>query len=255
MKKRPLFAALLAMLMLALAACSNGGGEGSDPGKDEGPRELTVFAAASLEPTFKELAKTFEAEHEGVKVQLNLAGSSDLVTQISEGAPADVLATANEKTMKTAEEYVNEPVLFATNSLVIAVNPGNPKGIKSLQDLTRDDVVTVVCAPQVPCGAATEKILEATGVDLKPASEESSVTDVLGKVASGQADAGLVYTTDISRAEVEAVKFPEADDAINKYPIAVVKDSSHAELAQAWVDLVTGEEGQRVLGEAGFDKP
>lgn len=254
MRPGALLAGLLAAAgLLAVTACS------SDPadagGESAEPRELVVFAAASLEPTFRQLATTFEAEHEAVTVQLNLAGSSDLVAQISEGAPADVLATANETTMAAAADFVAEPVLFATNTLVIAVNPGNPKHIEGLADLARDDVITVICAPQVPCGAATEKIVDAAGVDLNPASEEASVTDVLGKVASREADAGLVYTTDIGRAEVDAVPFPEADEAVNKYPIAVVNDTSQPELAQAWVDLITGEEGQRVLAEAGFDRP
>lgn len=248
---RALFAAVLAVGMLTTAACSSAD---TDPGSAE-PRELVVFAAASLEPTFEQLAQTFEAEHEGVTVQLNLAGSSDLVAQISEGAPADVLATANERTMEAAGDFVTEPVPFATNTLVIAVNPGNPRGIDGLQDLARDDVVSVICAPQVPCGAATEKILNTTGVNLQPASEENSVTDVLGKVASGEADAGLVYTTDIGRAEVDAVPFPEAAEAINTYPIAVLRDAEQPELARAWIDLVTGEEGRAVLAEAGFDQP
>lgn len=218
-------------------------------------RALHVYAAASLDEPFAEIGRRFMVEHPDVVVSFNLAGSSDLVTQISEGAPADVLATANESTMANAVDFVGEATLFATNTLVIAVHPGNPKGIAGLEDLTSDDVITVICAPQVPCGSATKKVLDAAGITLNPASEEPSVTGVLSKVESKEADAGLVYTTDIARADVEAVTFPEAEGAVNRYPIAVVNESANTELAQEFVDFVLGDEGQAVLAEAGFEQP
>ena len=135
--------------------------------------------------------------------------------------------------------------------------PGNPKGIKSFQDLAQPGLNVVVCAPPVPCGGATQKVEEATKVKLAPVSEETSVTDVLNKVTSGQADAGVVYVTDAAGAgdKVATVAFPESAGAVNTYPIAVLKQSKSADLAHKFVDLVTGEYGQKVLAKAGFAKP
>jgi molybdate transport system substrate-binding protein len=149
------------------------------------------------------------------------------------------------------------PVNFASNTLTIAVAPGNPKKIGSFKDLTRQGLNVVVCAPQVPCGSATQKVEQVTGVTLYPVSEESAVTDVLSKVETGQADAGLVYVTDAKGAgdKVASVAFPEAAGAVNTYPIAVLKESKSQELARKFVDLVTGEAGQKVLNAAGFAKP
>jgi molybdate transport system substrate-binding protein len=150
-----------------------------------------------------------------------------------------------------------DPVNFASNTLTIAVAPGNPKKIASFKDLTQQGLNVVVCAPQVPCGSATQKVEESTGVTLNPVSEESSVTDVLNKVTTGEADAGIVYVTDAIGAgdKVAAVAFPEAAGAINTYPIAVLKGSKLPEVARKFVDLVTGESGQKVLNAAGFAKP
>ena len=150
-----------------------------------------------------------------------------------------------------------DPVNFATNTLTIVTPPGNPKGIASFADLAKPGTPVVVCAPQVPCGSATEKVEKATGVTLTPVSEESAVTDVLGKITSGQADAGLVYVTDAAGAgdKVTSVPFPESSGAVNTYPIAVLKDSKNSAAAQKFVDLVTGPEGQKVLAAAGFAAP
>ncbi len=197
-----------AVVALSLAGCAGAGGEApaSEPATATTPAlegSITVFAAASLKATFTELADEFEAANPGVTVELNFAGSSDLVTQITEGAPADVFASADEKNMAKLTDAgladADAPVDFATNVLEIAVPPGNPAGIETFADLADPDVKTVVCAPEVPCGAATVEVEEATGVTLAPVSEESSVTDVLGKVTSGEADAGLVYVTDVIR--------------------------------------------------------
>jgi molybdate transport system substrate-binding protein len=219
-----------------------------------------VFAAASLKQSFTQIGEQFEADHPGSTVDFSFAGSSDLVTQLTQGASADVFASADAKNMDKAAQadlLAGEPVDFASNVLTIAVAPGNPEGIATFGDLARPGLDVVTCAPQVPCGAATETVEQATGVRLAPVSEESSVTDVLGKVTSGQADAGLVYVTDVagSGGKVAAVDFPEAADAVNTYPIATLKDSSNAELAQAFVDFVTGEKGRKVLGDAGFGTP
>jgi molybdate transport system substrate-binding protein len=238
----------------ALAGC------GSD-GDDE--RVLTVYAAASLSGAFERMGEEFEAQHEGVRVELGFGGSSDLVAQIQEGAPAEVFASADLTTMErlTAAGLAGgEPAVFATNSLQIAVAPGNPLGIASLADVAGDDVTLVTCAPVVPCGAAAASAAEAADVDLAPVSEEQSVTDVLAKVASGEADVGLVYVTDVLGASgaVVGVDFAEASAAVNTYPIATVAGGDEDEgddLADDFVDLVLGEEGQAILRAAGFGAP
>jgi molybdate transport system substrate-binding protein len=225
-----------------------------------GNTRITVFAAASLKKTFTDIGEQFKTENRGFSVEFSFAGSSDLVTQLTQGAEADVFASADTKNMDKAAQaglLAGDPVNFASNTLIIAVAPGNPKKIASFKDLTRQGLNVVVCAPQVPCGSATQKVEQATGVTLKPVSEESSVSDVLNKVTSGQADAGLVYVTDAKGAgdKVAVVAFPEAVGAVNTYPIAVLKDSKNPELARKFVDLVAGESGQKVLSAAGFAKP
>ena len=222
--------------------------------------EITVYAAASLQPTFTDLGERFEHDHPGTTVTFNFAGSSSLVTQLTQGAPADVFASANPENMTKAVDsgiVSGAPVDFAANTLTIVTAPGNPKGIQQFSDLADPDLQVVVCAPQVPCGAATETIERSAAVTLKPVSEESSVTDVLGKVVSGQADAGLVYVTDAADAgdDVTEVPFPQAADAVNVYPIAVLRNSANPAGAQAFVDLVTGAQGREVLASAGFAAP
>jgi molybdate transport system substrate-binding protein len=221
---------------------------------------LTVFAAASLKGTFTTLGQQFEAAHPGTKVTFSFAGSSDLVTQLQQGAPADVFASADTANMAkaTADNLVaGTPVNFATNTLEIAVPPDNPAKITSFADLTRSGVKVVVCAAQVPCGAAAAKIEKATNTVIKPVSEENAVTDVLGKVESGEADAGLVYVTDVQGAadKVKGIAFEESRQAVNTYPIAALTASKNADLAGQFVQLVTGTEGQQVLADAGFAKP
>jgi molybdate transport system substrate-binding protein len=225
-----------------------------------GATTLTVLAASSLKDTFTELERRFEADHGGVDVTISFAGSSDLAQQIVNGAPADVFAAANESTMDTVVDAGltdAEPDVFATNTLQIVVPPGNPKGIASFADLARPDLVLVVCAPQVPCGSATAKIEQDTGVALQPASEELDVRAVLGKVTDGEADAGLVYVTDVRAAgdKVTGVDFAESARAVNRYPIAPIRGARDRELAGQFVDLVLGETGQRVLADAGFGRP
>jgi molybdate transport system substrate-binding protein len=221
---------------------------------------ITVFAAASLQATFTDLAESFEAENPATTLTLNFAGSADLVTQIIEGAPADVFAAADTRSMlKLTGESLNdgEPVAFATNVLEIAVPPGNPAGITDLADLAAPDVKLVVCAPEVPCGAATAAVEAAADLTLTPVSEESSVTDVLGKVTAGQADAGLVYVTDVAAAgdAVEGIDFAESAEAVNTYPIVALKASASPDVATAFVRHVTGRAGAAVLRAAGFGAP
>jgi molybdate transport system substrate-binding protein len=246
------FLAVLGLVLLA--------GCGPAPAAPPEARTVTVLAAASLTETFTALERRFEADHPGTDVTVNYAGSSDLSQQIVNGAPADVFAAASDSTMKTvtdAGRTTGPPVAFATNVLQIATAPGNPKGIASFADLARPDLKVVVCAPQVPCGAAAEKIEKATGVTLTPVSEEADVKSTLGKVTSGDADAGLVYVTDVAAAKgaVQGVSFPEAAEATTNYPIAVLKDAPQPELARQFTDLVTGEVGQEELRAAGFGAP
>lgn len=248
---------------LVLAGCgANESSQSGGPG-DSAPQQratVTVLAAASLTDVFGQLEPAFEEANPGADLQFSFAGSSDLAQQIVNGAPADVFASANAKQMKEVSDAgltEGQSQVFTTNVLTIVVPPANPKGIKTFADLARPEVTEVVCAPQVPCGSATEKIEKSTGVQLSPASEEPDVRSVLSKVAAGEADAGLVYVTDARSAggKVEQIDFPEAKDAINEYPIAALKDAPQPQLARAFVDFVLGPQGQQALGDAGFGKP
>lgn len=247
-------ALLLAVLMAAaLAACSGKG----DAAANTSGGVLTVFAAASLKTSFTELAEMFEARHPGTTVTLSFAGSADLATQINQGAPADVFASADTRNMEKLQEtglVDGEPQIFATNTLAIAVPPGNSAGIRSFADLAKPGTRLVQCARQVPCGAAAAVIEQQTGIDLNPVSEENSVTDVLGKVVSAEADAGLVYVTDLKSAagRVEGVAFPEAAGAVNSYPAAVLSNTKNSANARAFLELIGSPKGQQVLSDAGF---
>lgn len=244
--------------VLVLAACG-GGGSATGAAEPE-QRTLTVFAAASLTEVFTALEPRFEEAHPGVDVVFNFGASSDLTQQIVNGGPADVFATADTSTMQTvADEGLveGEATVFATNVLQIATPPGNPAGVTSFADLARPDLQVVVCAPQVPCGSAVERIEQVAGVTLSPVSEEPDVKSALGKVTTGNADAGLVYATDVHAAgdDVAGIEFPEAAQAVNEYPIAVIADAQAAEPARAFLELVTSADGLAVLGSAGFGGP
>ncbi|MGH3531303.1 MAG: molybdate ABC transporter substrate-binding protein [Mycobacterium sp.] len=223
-------------------------------------KSIVVFAAASLKPTFTQIAEQFKTDNPGAGVDFDFAGSSELAIQLTQGATADVFASADTAQMDTVAKAgltAGNPVNFASNTLVIVTAPGNPKQIQSFADLAKPGLKVVVCQQPVPCGSATERIEASTGVHLNPVSEEPAVSDVLTKVTSGEADAGLVYITDALNAgdKVTTVKFPEAAGAVNVYPIAVLKPATQRALAQKFVDLVTGEIGQKILGQAGFEKP
>ncbi len=259
---------LSAVLAACLAGCASGtpaapGSSAAATGGSQTPGlsgSITVFAAASLKATFTRLASDFEARNPGTKVTLSFAGSSDLVTQLTQGAPADVFASADTRNMaklSDASLVEGSPKDFATNVLTIAVPPANPASIGSFADLAKPGVKVVTCASQVPCGAAAQTVQKASGITLKPVSEESSVTDVLGKVTSGEADAGLVYVTDVTAAgdKVEGIPFPESAQAVNSYPIATVRTSRNKGLAAAFIAAVTGSEGRKVLLDAGFGAP
>ncbi|WP_423809685.1 molybdate ABC transporter substrate-binding protein [Propionibacterium acidifaciens] len=244
-------------LSAAMVGCSSSKGSSSDASSSTQTTVLTVYAAASLTAGYDEMATAFEAEHPGVDVQFNYAGSQTLVDQINQGAPADVLATANTSTMQKAVDAgtVGETTEFATNVLTIITPAGNPAGVTGL-DASLDNAQLVICAPEVPCGSATQQLTEKLGVTLNPVSEEQQVTDVVGKVTSGEATAGIVYRTDAKEAgdKVTEVPIASADQVVNHYPIATVNESQHAELAQQFVDYVLSDDGQATLDKYGFSK-
>lgn len=255
--KRVVGSIAAALLLTALSAC---GGSSGSTDRADAHLTLTVYAAASLKDTFTELGKEFEASHEGVTVAFNFAGSADLVAQIEQGAPADVFASADTRNMNRANAanlVSGTPINFATNTLEIATPPDNPAHITKLSDLAEPGVKVVLCAVEVPCGSAAHAVEEAAGLVVKPVSEEQSVTDVLGKISSGEADAGLVYVTDVKAAgdAVHGVPFPESAKAVNTYPIAPLAGSKHAGTALAFARFVAGAKGQALLAAAGFAKP
>ncbi|MFF8972560.1 molybdate ABC transporter substrate-binding protein [Streptomyces sp. NPDC014995] len=248
--------------LLALSACSSpGSGSGSAP--DASARlsgTVTVFAAASLQESFTTLGRKFEKAHPGTEVTFNFGGSDTLAANITAGAPADVFAAASTTTMAIVtdgQDNATTPVTFARNQLEIATLPGNPDTIASLQDLTRPGLKVVLCDRTVPCGAAAQKALDASGIELTPVSYEQDVKGALTKVELKEADAAVVYRTDVHTAgdKVEGVDFPESADAVNDYPITLLKDAPNAEAAKAFIALVRSTEGRRVLSEAGFLAP
>ena len=255
-------AAVLGTVLTGCGSSSSGDGDGggSAAASSGGDRTLTVYAAASLADTFDQLGRKFEEAHPGTTVAFNYGGSSGLVQQLVEGAPADVFASADQRNMtKLTDAQLNdgEPTIFATNTLTLVVPTDNPADITSFEDLRRGKVKLVTCAPEVPCGSATQTVEKANGVTLEPVSEEGSVTDVLGKVTSGQADAGIVYVTDAKSAgdKIQTVDLPKADQAVNKYPIVTLKDSKNTELAAEFEKFVTGPQGKEALQKAGFGAP
>ncbi|MFJ4541135.1 molybdate ABC transporter substrate-binding protein [Streptomyces tibetensis] len=263
--RRPLqVAAVGAAAVLALSACSSSGSDSSakpdSSGRGKLSGEVTVFAAASLKESFTTLGKQFEKEHPGTKVTFSFGGSDSLAASITGGAPADVFAAASPRTMKIvtdAGDASGAPATFVRNKLEIATLPGNPGRISSLEDLTKAGLKVVLCDKEVPCGTAAQKALDASRLKLTPVSYEQDVKAALTKVELKEADAAVVYQTDVRAAgdKVEGVEFPEAADAVNDYPIALLKDARNAEAAKAFMALVRSAEGQKVLSGAGFLKP
>ncbi|MEV0173724.1 molybdate ABC transporter substrate-binding protein [Streptomyces sp. NPDC050803] len=249
-----------AAVLLLLSACSStsDSADSADPSKPSGT--ITVFAAASLQESFTELGARFEKEHPGTKVTFSFGGSDTLAANITGGAPADVFAAASPKTMAIvtdAEDVTGTPATFVRNELQIATLPGNPDKISSLKDLTKSGLKVVLCDETVPCGAAAQTALEAAGLKVTPVSYEQDVKGALTKVELKEADAALVYRTDVKAAgdKVEGVDFPESAEAVNDYPIARLKDAPNPTAAEAFIELVRSTEGQKVLTEAGFLKP
>lgn len=249
------FAAVAAGAALMLTGCSGGGNEATDSDASAGaePQELTVYAAASLTNAFTDIGDAFMEENEGTDVRFEFDGSSALVDKIKQGAPADVFASADQRNMKKATDadVVNEPIEFTDNQLVLIVPKGNPAGITGLND-SLEGTKLIICAPEVPCGNLTKQVAKEAGVELKPVSEEQKVTDVRGKIESGEGDAGLVYTTDAMAAGDKVEVIPMDVVGTNIYPIAVVKDSKNPELAQQFIDYVLGDKGQEIMKSYGF---
>lgn len=257
-----------AAALMALSACSSADDSSSSDDSASGSSSaspklsgtVTVFAAASLQESFTELGATFEKQHPGTKVTFNFGGSDTLAASITGGAPADVFAAASPKTMAIVTDKgdaAGTPVTFVRNQLEIATLPGNPDKVSSLKDLTTSGLKVVLCDKTVPCGAAAQKALEAGKLKLTPVSYEQDVKSALTKVELKEADAAVVYKTDVKAAggKVEGVDFPESAEAVNDYPIAQLKNAPNAEAADAFIALVRSAEGRRVLGEAGFLKP
>jgi molybdate transport system substrate-binding protein len=262
MRRRRAAVVVAALLLGLLTACSSAGDPAADStaaGREPTHTTLTVLAAASLTETFTTLAHQFEADHPGVTVRLSIGASSALAQQVVAGAPADVFASANEATMtKVADAgQADAPVVFATNTLEIAVPPSNPAGVTGLADLEKPDVKVALCAPQVPCGAAAATVLQAAGLRVKPVSLEQDVKAVLTKVRLGEVDAGLVYTTDVvsAGADVTGIAVPQASGAVNSYPVTVLRQAKQPALAREFVALLTGPEGAHVFSDAGFVLP
>lgn len=267
--RRAAIAAVSLLSAVSLAACggsasnsSTGGATGAasasaSGGAQKATGKVTVLAAASLQKAFEEIEKTVEKDNPGLDVTFDFQGSQDLVASLAGGDSADVLATANNSTMKTAadQKLVGNQTEFATNVLTLIVPKGNPRKITGL-DSSLDGANLVICAPEVPCGEATKKLAEAQGITLNPVSEEQKVTDVRGKVESGEADAGIVYTTDAAAAKDKADKIDIPDGGVvNHYPIAPTAKPENPAGAQVFIDAVTGKTGQEILAKHGFGKP
>ena len=269
MTRRAAIAAVSLLSALSLAACggsasnsstgaaSGAASPGASAGAEKATGKVTVLAAASLQGAFEEIEKTVEKNNPGLDVTFDFQGSQDLVASLAGGNSADVLATANNSTMKTAvdQKLVGSQTEFATNVLTLIVPKGNPKKITGL-DSSLDGANLVICAAEVPCGEATKKLTTALGVTLNPVSEEQKVTDVRGKVESGEADAGIVYTTDAAAAKdkVDKIDIPDGG-VVNHYPIAQTANPENAAGAKVFIDAVTGKTGQEVLAKYGFGKP
>ena len=267
--RRAAIAAVSLLSAVSLAACGGSASNsstgaatraasaGASGGAGKANGKVTVLAAASLQKAFEEIEKTVEKDNPGLDVTFDFQGSQDLVASLAGGDSADVLATANNSTMKTAadQKLVGSQTEFATNVLTLIVPKGNPKKITGL-DSSLDGANLVICAPEVPCGEATKKLAEAQGITLKPVSEEQKVTDVRGKVESGEADAGIVYTTDAAAAKDKADKIDIPDGGVvNHYPIAPTAKPENPAGAQVFIEAVTGKVGQEILAKYGFGKP
>jgi molybdate transport system substrate-binding protein len=257
LRSRIRLAAMLATAALLLAACGGGDDDSGGSSGTASSGELKVFAAASLTAAFTKIGEQYTAANGGDKVTFNFAGSQALATQIQQGAPADVFASADIPNMDNVKDLVGTPQNFASNLLAIVVEKGNPKGVKTLNDLASPDLKVVLAAEEVPAGKYAKQILDKAGVSVTPVSQEDDVKAVVTKVSLGEADAGIVYVTDVTAGgdKVQGVDIPETQNVTATYPIATVKASEDQAGASAFMDLVLSAEGQQVLKEFGFLPP
>jgi molybdate transport system substrate-binding protein len=252
---------VVALAATLLVGCGGSGGSGPAASSPGGALRgtLTVFAAASLTEVFTELGDQLEKSDPGLDVRFNFAGSSALATQLAQGAPADVFASADDAQMKVVTDaglQGEDPPIFAGNVLEIAVPRDNPGHVTGLADFARPDLTLAICAAAVPCGAAAQKVFRAAGVTAVPDTEEEDVKAALTKVQLGEVDAALVYATDVQAAgsDVEGIPFPEAEQAVNEYRICTLKAAPNPDAARAFLDLVRSDQGQQALTAAGFRK-
>lgn len=253
-------AGLVSLMLIAnLTACSSH----SPPfpqAAARSARSITVLAASSLKPAFTQIAERFETDNPGASVEFEFAVSSQLANYLLKGGRGDVFASADFAQMDTVAKaglLGGTSTNFSSDALAIVTAPGNPYGVDSFADLANPRLTLAVCQLPDPCGSATQRIENNTGVQLDPVTEEATPTDVLDKVTGGQVEAGLVYITDALNAgdAVTIIRFPEAADAVNEYPVAVLQQATQNGLAQKFVDLVVGQDGRKILGQAGFGKP
>lgn len=252
--------AMAAAAALGLAGCGGVGGISSSSTTDPVRGELTVLAGASLTAAYSRIGQDFTKTHPSAKVTFSFGGSSTLVTQILQGAPADIFASADQPNMQKLVEgglADGKPTVFTQNKLQIVVRAGNPKKITGLADLARPDLVVDLCAPAVPCGNYATQAFARANVKVTPKSQEQDVKAVVTKVSLGEADAGIVYTTDVKAGgtTVEGIDIPLDQNVIATYPIVRVKGTKNPTTANAFIDWVVSAKGQGVLTQFGFTSP
>ena len=253
-------AAVAALVLAACSSSSSGSSSGSSSASGKPSGTLVVFAATSLTDAFNKIGAGFEKANPGVTVKFNYNGSSSLATSITQGAPADVFASAapaNMKTVTDAGDAAGTPQIFTRNTGEIMVEKGNPQHIESVKDLADDKIKVAVCAPEVPCGALAQEIFNNAGVTVKPVSQETNVGGVVTKVTLGEVDAGIVYVTDVKANESKAtgVPIPADQNDVTEYPIVQVKGAPNSGAAKAFISYVLGPDGQQVLASFGFMPP
>jgi molybdate transport system substrate-binding protein len=243
--------------LLIVSACGGSTPQATASSSPKVTGSLTVLAAASLTAAFQKIGDDVHARYPGVDVKFSFAGSPTLVTQIQQGAPADIFASADEANMQKVVSggfSQDQPQVFAHNRLEIAVRAGNPRHITSVSDLTNPAVKVDVCAPGVPCGTYATTVFDKAGIKVTPVSQEQDVKSVLTKVGLGEADAGIVYVTDVQSAgsQVEGVTIPDSQNAVAEYPIVALKTTTNQAAAKVFIDYVESAQGQKVLANYGF---